>query len=244
MPQQSDTAIILRRIEFSETSQIVAVFGRASGQLRLIAKGARRGTRTRFAAGLDLLEFGELGYSPAREGAELGTLTDWRQRDAFTSLRASLPALHAALYAAELTSALTEVGDPHEGLFDGLVALLNALAGGEPAGTTLVAFIRLLMREVGYMPELSVCVDCRRPVRGHLAFFSSRAGGVICRDCEMHHVEKRQLPALLLARPATADPVGWLELLDYHASHLMGRRPATSEPLFGALRAAQRAGPR
>lgn len=244
MPQLRDQAVILRRIEFSETSQIIAVFGRASGQLRLIAKGARRSTKTRFAAGLDLLELGELGYNPAHEGAELGTLTDWRQHDAFGGLRTSLPTLHAAMYAAELTIALTEVGDPHERLFDGLVELLRSLAAGSPAGVALVAFMLLLLREVGYLPELGVCVDCRRPVRGHLAYFSSRAGGVICRDCEMHHVEKRQLPALLLSRPATADPVGWLELLDYHATNIAGRRPATSEPLFRVLRAAQRDEPR
>ncbi len=236
MSHVSDQAVILRRIEFSETSQIVAVFGRASGQLRLIAKGARRSTKVRFAAGLDLLELGELAYAPAREGAELGTLAEWRQRDAFAGLRSNLLSLHAAMYAAELTGGLTEIGDPHEALFDALVELLRTLAVAGPAGPPLVAFMLLLLREVGYLPELSACVDCRRPARGPAIFFSSRAGGVICRDCEMQHFEKRRLPPGLLAQPVAGRSRDWFELLDYHATHLLGRRPATSEPLAQLLR--------
>lgn len=236
MPAITDQAVVLRRIEFSESSQILALFGRASGQLRLIAKGARRSTKQRFAAGIDLLELGELSYVPARDGAELGTLTEWVQRDTFVGLRSSLLALHGAMYAAELTGGLTEVQDPHPGLFDALVGLLRELSGGGAAPAAIVRFVVALLREVGYVPELAACVDCRRPIAGAVAYFSSRAGGILCRDCEMHHVEKRRLPHGLLGRSPDEAPLAWFELLDYHVTSVLGRRPALSEPLLGLLR--------
>ena len=51
-----DHAIVLRLTDFSETSQIATVFSAEHGSLRLIAKGARRSTKTKFAAGLGAIE--------------------------------------------------------------------------------------------------------------------------------------------------------------------------------------------
>ncbi len=56
----SDRAIVLRRLDYSETSQILALFTREYGQVRVIAKGIKRSTRSRFAVGIDLLEVGQV----------------------------------------------------------------------------------------------------------------------------------------------------------------------------------------
>ena len=99
---------MIRLTEFSETSQIVSLFTAEAGQVRLIAKGSRRGTKTRVATGLDLLELGELSYAPARRHAGLGTLAEWVQRGTFPGLRREMLRLYCGLYAAELVGALTE----------------------------------------------------------------------------------------------------------------------------------------
>ena len=115
--------------EFSETSQIVTLFCAAHGLLRLIAKGARRSTKQRFAAGLDLLELGEVGFVPPRGDAQLGTLTDWAQQETFGAVRRELLRLYGALYAVELVTSLTEEADPHPELYVALVRTLRDLAG-------------------------------------------------------------------------------------------------------------------
>lgn len=251
MPIVRDQALVVRRYDFSETSQVVACFTRDHGLLRLIAKGVRRGTRQRFAPGLDLLELGDLAFVPARTPPALCTLSEWCQRDAYVGLRRDRVRLYAALYAAELVSCLTEEGDPHRDLFDGLRELLETLAGSAPDPTrsgeasaarhagnariiqTVLDFQRRLLRNIGYLPELRHCADCGRvPAAGSPVYFCSSAGGLLCRDCEMNHPDKRALgtmggpvdgPALTIA--------DWLTVLNDHLCHIAGRRFTT----FGVL---------
>ncbi len=236
MPIRCDQAVVLRLSDYSETSQIVTLFTDKSGLVRLIAKGSRRGTRQRFAAGLDLLEYGEVSYAPARGEAGLGTLTEWVQRDAFTGLRAELVRQYGGLYAVELVSKLTEEYDPHPGLLEALLEALRRLAGGQddarPGSDTptdpiaaVVRFQGVLLKAIGYAPILRRCVGCGKPrVRGTRAYFSSSAGGLICRDCEVHHVEKRRVsPAMLDGKPESQSAADWFLLLDYHLSNVAGR---------------------
>ena len=45
-----DQAIVLGRLDYSETSQVHVLFAREHGKVRAIAKGIKRGTKKRFAA--------------------------------------------------------------------------------------------------------------------------------------------------------------------------------------------------
>lgn len=243
MTPLTDEAVVLRLTDFSETSQIATLFGAAHGLLRLIAKGTRRSTKKRFAVGLDLLELGQVGFVPPHGDAQLGTLTEWAQRDAFAGLRRDLLRMHGGLYAAELVANLTEPSDPHPELFTALVELLCGLAGPQAAAPQIPAFQKALLRAIGYAPELGLCVVCRRPVAsGTIAYFSAAAGGLLCRDCEVPVVEKRRVPARLRdTTPATGDPRDWFELLDYHLTYVAGRRFRTAEQVAKYLaRAAAR----
>lgn len=238
MATRTDRAIVLRLVDFSETSQIASLFTAEGGLTRLIAKGVRRGTSKRFAVGLDLLEYGELSYAPARGGANLGTLTEWVQKDSFAGLRRDLLRLYAGLYAAELAIGLTEESDPHPELFESLLKLLQRLAGTEPepspsanavstaarpgdereqAVAALIRFQWELLNAIGYAPNLRECVDCHKPYTRGPAHFSASAGGLLCRDCEMRHAEKRGLSATFMDQRAR-DPREWFSLLDYHLS--------------------------
>ncbi len=237
MTPLKDEAVVVRRTEYAETSQIVTLFSARHGLLRLIAKGARRSTRKHFAAGLDLLELGEVGFLPPHGDAQLGTLTDWVQREAFVGVRRELLRLYGALYAVELVAFLTEEADPHPELFESLVRALRGLAGDTPAAPLLPTFQSELLRAIGYAPDLEHCVSCHRPpARGGPVYFSAGAGGLVCRDCEAHHVEKRRLPAQLVGVSVpTGNPRVWFELFDYHLTYVGGRRFKTAAQVVALL---------
>lgn len=224
-----DEAVVLRRLDFSESSQVLAVFTRAHGQQRVIAKGVKRATRQRASVGIDLLERGDIVFSQRPGGEDrLSPLTEWRQLDNFPHLRADLARYYAGLYAGEAVAMLTEVHDPHVGLFDGLRNYLADLSSGDPAAL-LARFLWLLLTEIGLHPELSVCTSCRRSVAGDaVLYFSSRSGGAICRDCEPASVEKFQLNpgATRITRGEPMDARGVraaLIMLDYHITETLGR---------------------
>ena len=237
MAIRNDQAIVLRLSDYSETSQIASLLTADRGLVRLIAKGVRRSTRTRFSAGLDVLEYGEVSYAPPRGDAQLGTLTEWVQRDGFAGLRRELVRLYGGLYAAELAMSLIEEDDPHPALFKALLSALKELAGtGDPA-RLLAVFQGDLLTALGYAPNLEQCVGCGRPrVRGAPAYFSSTGGGLVCRDCEVHYVEKRRLPrGLADTTPSTGDPRAWFAVQDYHLTHLAGRPFKTAAQLVRYL---------
>lgn len=239
---ESDRGLVLRLTDFSESSQVVTLFTAAHGLVRLMAKGTRRGTKTRFAAGLDLLELGDVSFVPPRSDAGLGTLTEWVQQNTFSAARRDLPRLYGGLYAAELTTALTEEFDPHARLFGGLVDLLTALASDATPLPAIVAFQQTLLESIGYLPSLAACVDCGAAASAsHSEFFSSRAGGLICRDCEMHHYEKRSLPAGL-AGPEGPGARNWFDLFAYHLRNVAGKEFRTALSLMSVLEGPAKSG--
>jgi DNA repair protein RecO (recombination protein O) len=132
MPIIRDEAVVLSRLDYSENSQILVLFTREHGKARSIAKGIRRGTKKRFVAGIDLLDVGSAVLGAKQErGEALASLSEWRQTESLSGLRERLDRLHAALYAAELTSRLTEDWDPHPRLFDFLLKTLRDLAAAQ-----------------------------------------------------------------------------------------------------------------
>ena len=195
-----DQAICLRKTEYSETSQILAIFCRTYGVVRLIAKGAHRTTKagaSKFDGGIDFLDMGEAGFShdPARD---LPPLTDWHLTEGHQGLRKNLRAIYLGLYAGELVSRLIEEHDPHPELFDRLAATLPALATARREEIFL-AFELDLLRESGYLPELTACGVCGSVVTGAgVVYFSPGRGGAICRDCEGSVRDRQELDGRLL----------------------------------------------
>lgn len=238
MTVQKDQAVVVRLSDYSETSQIVSLFTRDHGLVRLIAKGSRRGTKKHFAPGLDLLEYGEASFALPRGDSTLGNLTEWRQKDAFTGIRQDLVRLYGAYYALELLARLTEQCDPDPALFAALLEFLeNSAEGrGKPAARN-VHFQGLLLKAIGYAPVLRRCAHCGKArIRGTRAYFSSSAGGMICRDCENAHPEKIRISSRMLDEPASAqDPSEWLDLLNYHLTCVAGREITTFRRLRSIL---------
>jgi len=232
MASLKDQAIALRRLDYSETSQVLLFLTRDHGTQRLIAKGIRRGTKKGFATGIDLLERGQVVFIRKLGGeGRLGTLIEWRQTSAYLGLRENLQRLYTAEYAVEVTAAMVEDGDPHPELFNALAECLEALSSSDHPAVLLVEYQCALLTSVGLWPDLSRCVACDRPAPpGRGAYFSAHQGGLICRDCEGGLPEKRKVTAATLTalrqREWTNETVRLaFELLNYTISHVIGRAP-------------------
>jgi DNA repair protein RecO (recombination protein O) len=187
MPLARDRCICLRKVEYSETSQILALLAREHGVVRLIAKGAHRRTKagaSKFDGGVDLLDLGDAVFAHAPE-RDLPPLTEWHLVDGHLELRKSLRGMYLGLYAGELVFTLIEEHDPHPALFDRFHQTLADLATTR-VEEAFLAFELDLLRETGYLPELAACVQCGSPTsdRDGRIFFTPARGGVVCRNCE------------------------------------------------------------
>jgi DNA repair protein RecO (recombination protein O) len=199
MPLLRDRCICLRKTEYSETSQILTLFGHATGILRVIAKGAHRRTKagaSKFDGGIDLLDVGEAVFTHSSE-RDLGTLCEWSLREGHLELRRNLRAVYLGLYAAELVSLLFQEHDPHPDVFERFEQLLIDLSSPRTEEVFL-GFELDVLRDAGYLPQLSGCVLCGREMDSDRAYFSASQSGVICRNCESTTPDRMQIDPRLV----------------------------------------------
>jgi len=175
-------AIALKKVDYSDTSQIVTFYTRDFGKLQVIAKGSKRQTKKSLDA-LDILTHYEIVFARKPAGA-LQTLTEWTVKSRFPGLAGDLARMYAAMYAAELVIELTEEAEPSAELFSLLAATLRNIAERPDVTRDLFALELKALRIVGYLPEVTRCVSCGGAVTGHRRLgFSPRLGGTVCEKC-------------------------------------------------------------
>lgn len=233
---EHDRAIVLRLTEYSESSQIATLYARRAGKLRLIAKGVKRSTKTRFAVGLDLLEVGNILYTPPRGDAKLGTLADWRQTSLHIDLRSSLKSLQVATYIVEALSALTEDDDPHPDLFDETLQALQSLCAAHDPFVVLVGYQRRLLKILGFAPQFDSCVRCnRKRDESRAGRFVFAVGGLVCRQCIRANDRSVLVSAALLnGRDDPALSQDWFQILDGYITFIVERPLRAAAALLAA----------
>jgi len=234
------TAIVLRTVEFMESSLVVTLFTREFGKVRALAKGARR-LKGPFESAIDLLALCRIVF--LRKSSEaLDLITESKLLRRFRPAGRNLSSLYAGYYVAELLSELTDDYDPHPELFDLADESLLALSAGEPVANRVLRFELVALRFLGHLPSLETCVDCsaKVPMTGRVAF-GHQHGGVLCPQCVKG---KQQLvwasAGALRAMRQLADPEGptWRRLeidggcrgeirglLNRFLYNLLGRKP-------------------
>jgi DNA repair protein RecO (recombination protein O) len=242
MSEKTD-AIVIRHVDFSETSKIVAFFTRDFGKVAALAKGAKR-LRGPFEAALDLLSVCRIVFL-RKSASSLNLLTEAQLVARFRpngQSRANLLSLYAGYYVAELLDSLTEDFDPHPILFAEAVAALERFSAEDDHQRAILRFELAVLREIGQLPAFDACVACGTPVESGLPFsFWVAQSALICRNCRHDEYQHLRLePGTIAALNKLADesdagidrltlsPHQIQELravLTAAISHVLGRRP-------------------
>jgi DNA repair protein RecO (recombination protein O) len=245
MASEKTQAIVLRVIDFSETSCVLTLFTEHFGKIGALAKGARR-PKGPFEGGLDLLSVVRIVFLRKTSDA-LDLLTEAKLHRRFRSAQRDLSRLYAGYYVAELLSELTDNGDPHPELFALADETLFALDNSGPVAAAVLRFEVLALRLLGHLPSLAECVGCGRPVEANGRVpFGLVAGGVLCPKCrpgQRHVVSVSSLALVALKRFAEGDGQ-WREvaldekvrgelrgLWNNYLAHLIGHKPRMHEYL-------------
>lgn len=182
MSAEKTEAIVLRVVDFSETSAIVTLMTRDFGKMTAIAKGARR-RKSPFEAALDVLAVCRIVFLRKPQGT-MELLTEAKLERRFRNSARRLDSLYGAMYVAELLRLLTDEGDPHPGAYDLAREALEQLDTAGEAERILIPFEINLLRELGHVPSLNQCAGCGVPRTASGAVpFGLDAGGVLCQKC-------------------------------------------------------------
>jgi len=180
------TALCLRKLDFSETSQILTLLTADLGTVGAIAKGARR-ARSSTGGPLDLMcAYNVVLYDRSRKGT-LSILAQAELVDFFPRSRRDYARYRAIESMRELLLAV-EIGPD-----DGQVALLLAvramreLEGEQPVQRVLAKFAWGLLRALGIEPVVTECVASGRRPSGRVAVpFSLREMGLLAPPHDEH----------------------------------------------------------
>lgn len=202
---ETASAIVIRTVEFSETSLVVTLWTREFGRLSALAKGARR-AKGPFEGSLDLLSVCRVVVI-RKPQAGLDLLTEAKLNRRFRGGEKSLPRTYAGYYVAEMLRLLTDDHDPHADLYDLTIQTLSRIDGAGCVATALLHFDAQLMRILGLAPGLERCTHCGGDLPDSARMsFSLDAGGLVCTKCRPL---QRQL--LSIRRPVV---VAMRQLLD------------------------------
>ncbi|TWU37195.1 DNA repair protein RecO [Novipirellula artificiosorum] len=187
MSAEQTVAIVLRTIEFSETSLVVTLFTRDFGRLSGLAKGARR-PKGPFEGSLDLLSVCRVVVLRKSTDA-LDLLTEAKLHRRFRGAERSLPRVYAGYYVAEILRLLTDDHDPHADVYDLTLATLNQIDGVGDVGSSILYYEAQLLRLLGHAPGIDRCTECGADVEMSVPRipFALSTGGVVCRRCASRH---------------------------------------------------------
>ena len=176
--------IVLRRTKLAETDLIVTLLADCPGQLRVVAKGARKPS-AKLAGAMNLGNEVELLVS---EGRGLPIVSEARLVRSHAGVAADYDRAVLVDAALDCACELTVEGNHDPRLLPLLAASLDSLETAPAPCVPLLtaAFILKAAAMQGFRPSLDACVRCGEPVdlaASPMVAFDITEGGVVCPEC-------------------------------------------------------------
>lgn len=182
MTAEKSLAIVLRLVEFSESSLVATLYTRDFGKVSALAKGARR-PKGPFESALDHLAICRVVFL-RKSGDSLDLLTEAKLERRFRNRSKKLANLYAGYYIAELLGELTARGDAQIELFDLARRTLERLDDAGIVPGVVEHFELRMLALIGHFPLLDVCVECGGELGDRSSvLFAPIEGGTICEKC-------------------------------------------------------------
>jgi len=234
-------AIVIKKVDFSESSLVLTLFTRNQGKIHALAKGGRR-IKSPFESALDLMAHVFVTYIP-KKGDVLDLLTESKLVRRFRPTGDNSGGMYAGFYLIELLNEMTIEQEPMPDLFDTAVMALTQLMTKMPVMPIVMRFEWQLLELTGHFPSFDFCVHCddeidhtqRRIAFGHLD------GGVVCPSClpgtqQMSVITPELIRAIKQIGQnnddhnsdvvfAPSQQGAMRALLNQYISHLIGKRP-------------------
>lgn len=171
-------AVVLRTIDYGETSRIVTLFTQENGRMSVMAKGART-SKSRFGSTLEPLAHVQAMVF-CKSGRDLQMLTETSHVHTWPGIRQSLDKLKLGYRLLELTNALMHQEESNPAVYSLLVAVLSALNAGEERTENLWPWFQLRLAgllgfgpafEANVVKELTAEYGMLDMTSGHIAAY-------------------------------------------------------------------------
>jgi DNA repair protein RecO (recombination protein O) len=177
-------AIVLNKINFSESSLVVYLFTKHYGLVSVLIKGGRR-AKSKFASIVDLLNHIQVIFYK-KETRDIQILSSADLISHFPNIKSDLRLLKYGYAICELIKNNLIENEINDILFRGLVKILNLLENeSEQPAVLFSRFLLFFIKEIGYDLNLESCYKCSKKFGQNekpLPFFHD---GFLCESCSL-----------------------------------------------------------
>lgn len=183
---QKAEGIVLKSVDFRETSKIVTFFTREHGKLTGILKGIRKDPK-KFGSNVDRFSLNEIIFYPSRR-SEIHLVSQCDLKNYYFPVREDLKKSLAASYVLELVYLIMPAEDVNLKVFSLLAEFLETLClvPETVPRVDLNQLVHMFQIKIllfsGFRPHLDSCIKCKKTVDTD-ARFSLKEGGLICGRC-------------------------------------------------------------
>ena len=198
-------AINLKSYNLNDADKIIIMYSKDNGLIKGVAKGIKK-PKSKLGARMDLLVANSLQLL---KGRSMDTIVQAQTVNNFKKSREDFDKLMLSSYVSELVMNFGEGSESvSEEIYELLYKALNRISDSTDKKEALIAVIKFQLKILlimGFCVELDTCLCCREQVLDEDMFFSSKMGGIICKECnetfgislKMHHKIRDFLQAML-----------------------------------------------
>ena len=190
MPIHKTEAIVLRRMDFRETSLIVDLYTRDFGKLSGLLKGIRT-EPDKFASALEVSSYNDVIFY-RKNNTSLHLVSACDLKDNFFNIRQSMIKAGMMGIMMELIGSVMQPEDKNEEVFNLALECLKELAGTPSPEKVITIFKIKMLALSGFKPHFDSCVSCASRIAGQ-AKFSLSLGGLLCEKCASKDLSSRSI---------------------------------------------------
>ena len=181
-------AMVLTKMDYSDTSKIVSLYTKDFGKLSAIIKGGRS-PKSKVGMVVDPLNYIQVVFYK-KDTRELQIISSADLITHFTAIKEDIDKLKYSHAILELLKNLTVDHEANERLFKGVIRILTLInSNNEPAIVLFGRFFLFFLSELGYELQLEKCAVCGRTNLKNMELSHNFELGILCSDCRQTHVE-------------------------------------------------------
>ncbi len=175
-------AVVLSKINYSESSLIVSLYTKSNGLISAIVKGGRR-PKSKLASVVDVLNHIQI-ILYKKESRDLQLLTSADLISYYPKIKSDIILSSYSFAICELIKTLLAENESNELVFNGLIKILSLIEKElEPAPVLFGRFLIFLVKEIGYEINLESCELCSENLNPNMKVYYLPSNGFICNKC-------------------------------------------------------------
>ncbi len=182
-------AYVITQTDYGETDRIYTILSKTNGKIRALAHGVRK-AKSRKAGHLQPLTLIHLMLA---KGKSFWIVTQVDTLNPHTLLKGNLTKTAHALYIFELIDRFAPENEPGIDLFQLTKVTLERIEKETDPFLNIKYFELGLLKSIGYMPNLTTCVQCGAIIQPKDQYFSAKQGGVLCPQCGLVAAPARKI---------------------------------------------------